>query len=271
VAGRACGVHWLAAADHDTLKLVSCIVFLPPILYITYRFFDRHKERLLGAEVVAARAARERAMAAERTEEASGFQWSVPAQVELRRLPVTLAVFACFYVGTLLLIATILGAAKLVAYLLHSPTNESAIAIAVKCANVVWGTMFCLLILLIVGARVRVTLGPDAVIERLGSLRHAYPYRSITRCRIEPSTRVPSLRCLAFTCEGGGPVAGAAVWHRFEFGPRVSADAITEVLTAKGVNVEFAATAWDRWIDLIPDGASSAGGPRPRNRAESGI
>lgn len=234
--GRACGIHWLAAADREMLKLLSTLLFLLPFYYVSSRLFERHKERLLGAEVVAARAARERAMAAERAEEASGFRWSVPVQVELRRLPKSLALIACFYVGTLLLVAAILGTAKLVSYLFHNPMNESVFAVAVTCANVVGGCMLSLLAVLLAVVRVQVTLGADGIIERLGSVRHAYPYRKMSRCRIEPSPRVPSLRCLAFTCDEDRP---AAMWHRFEFGPRVPARAIAEVLTVRKVDVEF--------------------------------
>lgn len=230
LAGRHLGIRWLADADLTTLKLLSAAFILLPVTVLVV-------PRIKTRAGVDAEAARQREIAQWRADRAVRLRWLVPSSVGVRQLPLCALVVAVFYVVTLVVVSAVLGTANLITHLRHQPVTEPALGTALKCANVVGVTLSLVPILfLLLGVRGEVALADDEIVERFGSLRKTYSYRTITRCRIEPSERVRSLRCLAFSTAAAGE---RVEWHRFEFGPTMPVGAAVEFLKSRGLAVEI--------------------------------
>jgi uncharacterized membrane protein YeiB len=228
-AGKKYGIVWLANANRDTLKLLSTLLFLLPAAIFVL-------PHIRTKESVEAEAARQRRIAQLRADSSVKLSWAIPASVELRQFPRLTLMVAGLYVLTLLSVLGLLGIGHLITLLLHRSTTEPIFGTAFKCANLVGVMMFSMwAIFLLFGVRVKIYLGDEELIERLGSLRKTFPYRSITRCQIEQSHKVKTLRCLAFST---GTEVDLIEWHRFEFAPTMPVDQVIEFLESKGIIVD---------------------------------
>jgi uncharacterized membrane protein YeiB len=228
-AGQRCGIVWLANANRDMLILLSAFLFLlPAVIFVL--------PHIKTKESVEAEAARQQRMAELRADNALKLSWAVPVRVELRQFPRLTLMVAGLYVLTLLSVLGLLGIGHLITLLLHRSTTEPIFGTAFKCANLVGILMFSMwAIFLLFGVRVKIYLDDEELIERLGNLRKTFPYRSITRCQIEQSQKVKTLKCLAFSTE---TEADRIEWHRFEFAPTMPVDQVIEFLKSKGIIVD---------------------------------
>jgi hypothetical protein len=147
-----------------------------------------------------------------------------------------MVVVAGLYILTLLSVIALVGTFNLIATVRHQPITEPTLATAVRCANFMGLMMLSLLafllLLLSLGVRNRILLTPEELVER-GNPRKAYPYRSMIQCQIEPSQKVRTLRCIAFSTANGNAIK----WHRFELSPSVRIEEVIAFLNSKGLKV----------------------------------